>query len=187
MKVPSRTPFSPYKELRWLERDHLGLPPLETQRPLIQPDPLATQIETDLDETSKKQSQTSKTRIHESLDDLIKYLDNFSFDGYQHADLSGKLPQIESAYAKFVACYLKTTLNMRGEIQYQAAMRCITGDTGLSGTKAKRQIEKILWLSKTPHLIANDPEIIEELRKFIESDPVLKKTCNRILGVDADE
>ena len=66
-------------------------------------------------------------------------------------------------------------------------MRCITGDDDLPGTKAKRQIEKILWLSKTPYLISNAPEIIEDLRKFVESDPILKKACDRILGRDTDK
>ena len=66
-------------------------------------------------------------------------------------------------------------------------MRCITGDKDLSGTKAKRQIEKILWLSKTPYLIFNDPEIIETLRKFVESDPILKKARDRVLGGDVDK
>ena len=173
-----------YKGLRWLETDHLNLPSYETQSQPTPSDQPTIQTKTDFDEILEKQPPTAEIRAHESLDDLIKSLDNFSFEGYQHADLSGKLPQIESAYARFVASYLKAALNLRGEIQYQAAMRCITGDDDLSGTKAKRQIEKILWLSKTPYLISNAPEIIKGLRKFVESDPMLKKACNRILGRD---
>lgn len=172
-----------YKGLRWLEVDHLNLPSYETQKL----EPPAAQIETDFAEISDNQTQTADTLFREGLDTLIEYLDNFNFDGYQHADLFGKLSQIESAYAKFVACYLKATLNLRGEIQYQAAMRCITGDNDLPGTKAKRQAEKILWLSKTPHLISNDPAVIKDLRNFVRSDPVLKKTCDRILGKNVDK
>ena len=174
-----------YKGLRWLETDHLNLPSRNAGRHPIPFDP--TQTETDSDEIPEPLSQTSEIRAIENLDELIQYLDNFRFDGYQHADLSGKLPEIESAYAKFITCYLKAALNLRGEIQYQAAMRCITGDNELSGTKAKRQIEKILWLSKTPHLISNAPEIIESLRKFVESDPILQKACDRILGRNVDK
>ncbi|MCY3740524.1 MAG: sigma 54-interacting transcriptional regulator [Candidatus Poribacteria bacterium] len=170
-----------YKGLRWLEADHLKLPSHETQRQPIPLDQSSSQIDSD-NNIPDSQPQMTETGIHENLDALIKYLNNFNFDGYQHTDLSGKLPQVESAYARFIACYLKAALNLRGEIQYQAAMRCITGDSDLSGAKAKRQIEKILWLSKTPYLISNDPEIIEHLRKFVESDPVLKKACDRILG-----
>ena len=162
-----------YQGLRWLEVDHLKLPSHHRSSP---------QIETSSDETSGKQPQTVDAHTHESLDKLIEYLDNFSFDRHQHADLSGKLPQIEAAYAKFVACYLKAALNLRPEIQYQAAMQCLTGDSNLTGTKAKRQIEKILGLSKTPHLISNASETIEQLRMFVESDPVLKQACDRILG-----
>ena len=172
-----------YKGLRWLEVEHLNLLSYETHGL----EPLAAQIETDFTEISDKQTQTADTPSHEGLDALIEYLDNFNFDGYQHSDLFGKLSQIESAYARFVACYLKASLNLRGEIQYQAAMRCITGDDDLRGAKAKRQVEKILWLSKTPHLISNDPEIIELLRNFVKSDPVLKKTCDRILGKNVDK
>ena len=151
-----------YKGLRWLEVDHLKLPLHKAQNQPISSDDLSSrQTRTDFHETSVSQPQTDVIDPHENLDRLIEYLDNFSFDGYQHADLSGKLPQIESAYAKFVACYLKAVLNLRGEIQYQAAMQCVTGDSNLTGTKAKRQIEKILGLSKTPHLIANDSETIE--------------------------
>ena len=172
-----------YKGLKWLEVDHLNLPSYETQGL----EPSVAQIETDFAKILDKQRQTADAPSHEGLDVLIEYLDNFNFDGYQHADLFGKLSQIESAYAKFVACYLKATLNLRGEIQYQAAMRCITGDNDLPGTKAKRQTEKILWLSKTPHLISNDPAVIEHLRNFVKSDPVLKKTCDRILGKNVDK
>ena len=164
-----------YQGLRQLEADHLKLPSHHRSSP---------QTEASSDETSGKQPQTVDVHTHESLDKLIEYLDNFSFDRYQHADLSGKLPQIEAAYAKFVACYLKAALNLRGEIQYQAAMQCVTGDNNLTGTKAKRQIEKILGLSKTPHLISNDSETVEQLRTFVESDPVLKQACDRILGRD---
>ena len=172
-----------YKGLRWLEVEHLNLPSYETR----ELEPPAAQIETDFDEISDKRMQTADTPFHESLDVLIEYLDNFNFDGYQHADLFGKLSQIESAYARFVACYLKASLNLRGEIQYQAAMRCITGDDDLSGAKAKRQVEKILGISKTPHLISNDPAVIKHLRNFVKSDPVLKKTCDRILGKNVDK
>ena len=172
-----------YKGLRWLEVDHLNLPSYETHGL----EPPAAEIETDFAEISDKQTQTADTPSREGLDVLIEYLDNFNFDGYQHADLFGKLSQIESTYAKFVASYLKAALNLRGEIQYQAAMRCITGDNDLSGTKAKRQTKKILWLSKTPHLISNDPAVIKHLRNFVKSDPVLKKTCDRILDKNADK
>ena len=173
-----------YKGLRWLETDHINLPSYETQSQPIPSDQPIIQTKTDFDEILEKQPPTAEIPAYEGLDDLIRYLDGFSFEGYQHRDLSGKLPQIEAAYARFVACYLKAALNLRGEIQYQAAMRCITGDDDLSGTKAKRQIEKILWLSKTPYLISNAPEIIEGLRSFVESDPMLKKACDRLLGRD---
>ena len=176
-----------YKGLRWLEPDHLKLPSHETQTESIPLDQSILQTKTDSDKIPVPQLQTTDAQTPENLDDLIQYLDNFSFDGYQHTDLSGKLPQIEAAYAKFIVHYLKAALNLRGEIQYQAAMRCITGDNDLSGTKAKRQIEKILWLSKTPYLISNDPEIMKHLQKFVESDPVLKKASDRVVNKDADK
>ena len=122
-----------YRGLRWLEVDHLNLPSYETHGL----EPPAAEIETDFAEISDKQTQTADISTYEGLDPLIEYLDNFNFDGYQHADLFGKLSQIESAYAKFVACYLKAALNLRGEIQYQAAMRCITGDDDLPRSESK--------------------------------------------------
>ena len=176
-----------YKGLRWLEVDHLKLPSHETKGQPTLLDLSSPQTEMVSNETTGKQPQMLDTHPHESLDELIEYLDNFSFDGYQHVDLSGKLPRIEAAYARFVAYYLKAVLNLRGEIRYQPVMQCITGDNNLTGTKAKRQIEKILGLSKTPHLISNDAETVEQLRKFVESDPVLKQACNRILGKDVGE
>ena len=94
--------------------DHLKLSSHETQRPPIPLDPPLTQTETDSDEIPESQPQRIEPHAQESLDDLIKYLDNFSFDGYQHPDLSGKLPQLEAAYAKFMACYLRAALNLRG-------------------------------------------------------------------------
>ena len=172
-----------YKGMRWLEVEHLKLPSHETQRRTIPLDHPLPQTDSD-NNISDLQPQVAETDTHESVDELIKYLNNFDFNGYQHTELSGKLPHIEAAYARFIACYLKAALNLRGEIQYQAAMQCITGDSNLTGTKAKRQIEKILGLSKTSYLISNTPEIIEQLRMFVESDPVLKKACDRILGRD---
>ena len=176
-----------YKGLRWLEVDHLKLPSHQTEKQLIPSDLSSPQMETDSDEPIAKQPQTVDTHTHESLDKLIEYLNNFNFDGYQHVDLSGKLPQVEVAYARFVACYLKAALNLRGEIQYQAAMQCVTGDSNLTGTKAKRQIEKILGLSKTPHLISNDSETIKQLRRLVELDPVLKQARDKILGRGVDK
>ena len=178
---------STYRDVRWLEFNHLKFGTYETQSPAISSHPPATETDADFDEILEKRPPTAETPAHAGFYDLIRYLNDFSFEGYQHSDLSGKLPQIEGAYAKFVASYLKAALNLRDGVQYQAAMRCITGDDDLSGTQAKRQVEKILGLSKTPHLIFSDPEILEGLREFAESDPVLKKARDKILGRDADK
>ena len=177
---------STFRDVRWLEFNHLKFGTYETQSQPISSHPPATETVSDLDEILEKPPPTAETPAHVDFDDLIRNLDGFSFEGYQHSDLSGKLPQIEGAYAKFVASYLKAALNLRDGVQYQAAMRCITGDDDLSGTQAKRQVEKILGLTKTPYLISNDSEILEGLREFVESDPVLKKACDKILGRDAD-
>ena len=126
------------------------------------------EIINDAVEIAEKQLPTVDTHSHKSLDELIHYLNDFSFDGYQEADLAGKLPQIEIAYVKFMARYLKASLNLGDKIQHQVAMQCVTGDENLQVSQARRQVQKILGRSKTPYLISEDQMVIDELQEFVE-------------------
>lgn len=147
------------------------------------------EIINDAIEVTEKQLHTPHTLFHESLDnldELINYLSDFDFDGYQYEDLAGKLPQIEIAYVKFMARYLKASLNLEDEIQHQVAMQCVTGDDRLQAMQARSQVQKILGRSRTSYLISQDPRVIEELREFVESDDLLQQAKGKIFGEDTD-
>ena len=151
--------------------------------------PHEDEIINDALEITAKQLPTAETHSQGSrndLDQLINYLSDFNFDGYQSENLAGKLPQIEIAYVKFMARYLKASLNLEDEIQHQVAMQCVTGDENLQEVQARRQVQKILGHPGTSYLISEDKMVIEQLQEFVESDDLLRQARNKIFGEDTD-
>ena len=104
------------------------------------------------------------------LDSLIKVLDNIVLSK-EYQDLYGKLPALQQAYARLLARYLKAALlcpairrfspkKPEGENNITGAMKCLTGQTRLSTSKAADMVKKLLQ---------SDSSILEE----IEKDPIL--------------
>lgn len=104
------------------------------------------------------------------LDLLIKVLDNIVLSK-EYQDLYGKLPALQQAYARLLARYLKAALlcpairrfspkKPEGENNITGAMKCLTGQTRLSTSKAADMVKKLLQ---------TDSSVLEE----IEKDPIL--------------
>lgn len=147
-----------YKELQTLSTSHLKLEPPSVKEPDHIP-------------VYPKQEPVPG-EIKKDFKSIIEDLKGFDFGHFKREDLKGKLPQIQDAYAHFLAKYLmaalKATLNYTskkpgGEISYHPAMKLIAGDFDMKATPAKRLLNNLLKIS---------PDAIKEL---VEADPVLKE------------
>ncbi len=104
------------------------------------------------------------------IDSAIRMLEQFRFSS-DYADLQGRLVDIQRAYARFIAGYLKSALtcpairrvspkNPAGENNVTGAIRCLTGQARIRTSKAYDILFQLLEI---------DPDIQEE----IQNDPVL--------------
>jgi DNA-binding NtrC family response regulator len=104
------------------------------------------------------------------VDSLIEILDNFIFSK-EYKALYGKLPLLQQAYARLLARYLKAALlcpairrfspeKPEGVNNITGAIKCLTGQTRLSTSKAADMVKKLLQ---------TDSSVLEE----IEKDPIL--------------
>lgn len=100
------------------------------------------------------------------LDSLIKVLDNIVLSK-EYKDLYGKLPVLQQAYARLLARYFKAALlcpairrfspeKPEGENNTTGAMKCLTGQTRLSTSKAADMVKKLLQ---------TDSDVLKEIEK----------------------
>lgn len=112
------------------------------------------------------------------LDSLIKVLDNIVLSK-EYKDLYGKLPALQQAYARVLARYLKAALlcpairrfspkKPEGENNITGAMKCLTGQTRLSTSKAADMVKKLLQ---------TDSSVLKE----IEKDPILGTAYKEVI------
>ena len=151
-----------HPDVEHLQPVHLDLPssrPSVITRP-VQPDP-----------------STNPTLMvgSASLDEVLAVLDKVRFELIRPSQYAGKLSQLEAAWARFMARYLKAGLevtrkltpkNPEGEILPLPAVQLMTGDEDIKAWQAYDIIKAICQLS---------PEVTEELRK----DPVLADIYER--------
>jgi hypothetical protein len=99
------------------------------------------------------------------------------FEEITDSEYFGKLPQLQAAWARFMAEYLKAGLQMtrrysprhpEGELLPLPALQLLTGDPNLKAWKAYDMIKSICQLS---------PEVFEELR----NDAVVGNVLERAL------
>ena len=137
----------------------------------------------ELTQERTKSAKSSPDRMHEipedalytkasiadtikDLDTLIKVLDNIVLSK-EYKDLYGKLPVLQQAYARLLARYLKAALlcpairkfsprKPEGENNITGAMKCLTGQTRLSTSKAADMVKKLLQ---------TDSSVLEEIEK----------------------
>jgi transcriptional regulator with PAS, ATPase and Fis domain len=115
-------------------------------------------------------TKASIADIIKDLDSLIKVLDNIVLSK-EYKNLYGKLPALQQAYARLLTRYLKAALlcpairrfspkKPEGENNITGAMKCLTGQTRLSTSKAADMVKKLLQ---------TDSSVLKE----IEKDPIL--------------
>jgi two-component system response regulator HydG len=151
-----------YKELKTLSVNHLKM-----ERDLQkEPVPIAIPHETEAPVTPVSEV---KSKDFKSLVEILK---TYDLESFKKEDLKGKLPQIQDAYALFLARYLiaalKATLTYtskkpEGEISYHPAMKLIANDFDMKATPAKRLLNNLLKIS---------PGAIKDL---LEAEPILKE------------
>jgi len=109
------------------------------------------------------------------LDELMAVLDKVRFEVIRPSQYAGKLRQLEAAWARFMARYLKAGLeatrkltpkNPEGEVLPLPAVQLMTGNEEIKAWQAYDIIKAICQLS---------PEVTEELRK----DPLLSDVYER--------
>jgi DNA-binding NtrC family response regulator len=112
-----------------------------------------------------------------SLDELVAALDSFVFDPSKRDQQAGKLPQVQGAYARLLARYLKAVVDAtrqptpdtpQGLIRIHPAIKLMTGDPRLQASKAADIIKQILGLK---------PDAVQDLLE----EATLKEAYNTAL------
>jgi DNA-binding NtrC family response regulator len=111
---------------------------------------------------------TSELQRPNSIEELIERLESLLFDPGKPDQLVGKLPQIESSYARLLARYLKAALmanvqnrtpeNPRGEIRIQPTVIMMKGSK-VPTSKAADIIKQLLGIDEEAiESLLNDPD-----------------------------
>src|SRR5262249_20834091 len=135
---------------RYPDVEHLV--PVHLQFPIVRksPEKPMAVAQTTVSQTSRNGFETG------DLDGLIHALSAFRFDAARPAGLTGKLLEMQEAYAHLMARYLKAALeatskptpgNPNGKILIHPAMKLITGDPQLTASKAADLIKRLLRIS----------------------------------------
>jgi DNA-binding NtrC family response regulator len=102
------------------------------------------------------ESGTSEAIGELSLGELLRRLESFSFEGIKYDEVHGALPRVEKAYARFVARLVEAVLLLTvrrtpekpdGIVQIHPAMKALTGDKTLKGSRAADLVKKLLSIS----------------------------------------
>lgn len=105
------------------------------------------------------------------LDGLISAIATFKVESLSSARLAGKLGRLQAAYAHLIAKYLEAVLTATkkpgpkepdGKILIHPAVKLLTGDSDISGSKAADLIKRLLSI---------DPSVTESLL----SNPILRE------------
>lgn len=111
------------------------------------------------------------------LEDIINVIADFKLSPSSAANLVGGLPRLQKAYALLIAQYLKASLQAtskagperpEGKILVHPAIKLMTGNSGVSASKAADIIKRLLSI---------DPEATESLL----ADPILKEAYETAL------
>ena len=104
--------------------------------------------------------------VQKDFSALMGDMSGVGFDPSNPQQLMAKLPELESEYALLVARYLKAALVAarqlptpdypEGKIQIHPAVKLITGDSGLSGSKAADIVKRLLKHKAVEPLLEED-------------------------------
>lgn len=130
----------------------------------------AQEIEPGQEETLVSQVQPDFQINAVTISQLMQVLATASIDTGRPEEITGKLPELQHAYAEFIARYFRNALevtrrptpdNPQGKIQIHPAVKLIMGDSRLTASKAADIVKKIHGISK-------------EAAELWDSDPVLR-------------
>lgn len=155
---------SRYRGLRTLSVKQLGLPE-QTER--AEPDTAASE-----DSTAIRTSEPAAAVSGDSIDALVDTLEAWRFDESNPTAISGRLPDLQRAYARLLARYLHVALlstrkptpdQPEGEVEITPAVKLITGNAKLSTSKAADYVKRVLRLApKGVKDLLNDMPVLRE-------------------------
>jgi DNA-binding NtrC family response regulator len=113
-----------------------------------------------------------------NTNDLIQFLNEFSFNSLSAVELHGKLSELRAACARLLARYVIAALKIKsknptpthpeGEPNIEGAMKLITGNQGLNQTEPGRLLKRLLKID----LIG--------IKTLVLSEPLLKTAAERV-------
>jgi len=113
-----------------------------------------------------------------NINDLIQFLNEFSFNSTSAVELHGKLSELRAACARLLARYVTAALKIRnknptptnpeGEPNIEGAMKLITGNPKLNQTEPRRLLKRLLKIDQ------------EGIKTLVLSEPLLKKAAERV-------
>jgi DNA-binding NtrC family response regulator len=129
-------------------------------------------------ETHQVESVSVGNRARVNINELIEFLNEFSFDSADVVELHGQLSELRAACAKLLARYLIAALKMRnknptpthpeGEPNIEGAMKLITGNHKLNQTEPGRLLKRLLKIDQ------------EGIKTLVLSEPLLQKAAERV-------
>lgn len=118
-----------------------------------------------------REEKTPKKEVPSSLEELADQLGAFRFDSLRPAEIVGKLPRLERAYAELLARYLRAALlahrkhtpaEPEGRLVPTPSAVGMTGDASMSTTKAYDLIIRIRHLPGSPDRLWESDSILRE-------------------------
>jgi two-component system nitrogen regulation response regulator GlnG len=113
-----------------------------------------------------------------NMNELIQFLNEFSFDSASVVELHGQLGELRAACARLLARYVIAALKIRnknptpthpfGEPNIEGAMKLMTGNQRLNQTKPARLLKRLLKIDQ------------EGIKTLVLSEPLLKKAAERV-------
>jgi DNA-binding NtrC family response regulator len=113
-----------------------------------------------------------------NINELIQFLNEFSFNSASAVELYGQLGELRAACARLLARYVIAALKIRnknptpthpeGEPNIEGAMKLITGNPRLNQTEPRRLLKRLLKID----LIG--------IKTLVLSEPLLKKAVERV-------
>jgi hypothetical protein len=113
-----------------------------------------------------------------NMNELIQFINEFSFDSASVVELHGQLGELRAACARLLARYVIAALKIRnknptpthpfGEPNIEGAMKLMTGNQRLNQTKPARLLKRLLKIDQ------------EGIKTLVLSEPLLKKAAERV-------
>jgi DNA-binding NtrC family response regulator len=129
-------------------------------------------------ETHRVPSVSEGNHAIVNINELIQFMNEFSFKSTSAVELHGKLGELRAACARLLARYVTAALKIRnknptpthpeGEPNIEGAMKLITGNPKLNQTEPGRLLKRLLKIDQ------------KGIKTLVLSEPLLKKAAERV-------